>query len=228
LNDEINLAVFDPQGAQRLREDFERDLAGSREVNIEEWRRRPLLERRQEPLGRSPAGAVTVRLRRVAYNVHKCRGLDRRVSPDRILAVLTAIGADVIALQEVLSQPGRGRKSPPLRRRVLYSPGSRPQVFNVHLGTGFFERRRQARTLLHQLCKHRGAAAPRVILGDFNAWTRGLTSRLLARNLRAADVRVHLNWRRTTPACSRSCTWITSTATPPSNCSPPEITSLES
>src|SRR5258708_12426361 len=42
----------------------------------------------------------------VTYNIHKCRGMDRRVRPDRILAVLNAIGADVIALQAGLSRPG--------------------------------------------------------------------------------------------------------------------------
>lgn len=51
LNDEINLAVFDARVAQRLREDFETDLANSREVTLDDWRSRPLLERLQEPLG---------------------------------------------------------------------------------------------------------------------------------------------------------------------------------
>jgi len=36
------------------------------------------------------------------YNVHKCRGLDRRVRPDRIVEVLKETGADIIALQEVV------------------------------------------------------------------------------------------------------------------------------
>lgn len=51
LNDEINLAVFDPRVARRLEEDFERDLAASWEVSLEEWRRRPIFERLQEPFG---------------------------------------------------------------------------------------------------------------------------------------------------------------------------------
>lgn len=40
------------------------------------------------------------------YNIHKCRGLDRRVLPDRIAGVLRELDADVIALQEVLSIEG--------------------------------------------------------------------------------------------------------------------------
>ncbi len=42
-------------------------------------------------------------LRIATYNVHKCRGLDRRVRPHRIAAVLREIDADIIALQEVVS-----------------------------------------------------------------------------------------------------------------------------
>jgi endonuclease/exonuclease/phosphatase family metal-dependent hydrolase len=48
-----------------------------------------------------------VRLRVVTYNVHKCRGLDARSSPARIAAALRDVGADVIALQEVLCYEGR-------------------------------------------------------------------------------------------------------------------------
>jgi endonuclease/exonuclease/phosphatase family metal-dependent hydrolase len=192
-----------------------------------------------------------VRVRMVTYNVHKCRGMDRRVRPDRILAVLQAVGADVIALQEVLWHPGGAPQIDqagylarglgyelatgenrqlagaaygnavlsrfPLRgcinndlsvagreRRgcfqteVLCAPGLTMHVFNVHLGTGFYERRRQAHSLLRQLADYHGPTA-RVILGDFNEWTKGLTSRMLANHLRTADIRAHLNWRRTYP-----------------------------
>jgi endonuclease/exonuclease/phosphatase family metal-dependent hydrolase len=43
------------------------------------------------------------RLRIVTYNVHKCVGLDRRLRPARIAAVLRETEADVMALQEVVS-----------------------------------------------------------------------------------------------------------------------------
>lgn len=36
-----------------------------------------------------------------SYNIHKCRGTDRLVRPERIIAVLREIGADLVALQEV-------------------------------------------------------------------------------------------------------------------------------
>jgi cardiolipin synthase len=44
-NDEINVVLLDRSGTRRLREDFERDLARSREVTLEDWKRRPVLER---------------------------------------------------------------------------------------------------------------------------------------------------------------------------------------
>lgn len=42
-----------------------------------------------------------MKLRLASYNVHKCLGLDRRRSPARILSVINALGADIVALQEV-------------------------------------------------------------------------------------------------------------------------------
>jgi cardiolipin synthase len=52
LNDEVNLAGRSPRMAKRLNEDFERDLAQSRRVTYEEWKRRPWRERVVETLGR--------------------------------------------------------------------------------------------------------------------------------------------------------------------------------
>ncbi|HEY0386498.1 MAG TPA: endonuclease/exonuclease/phosphatase family protein, partial [Pyrinomonadaceae bacterium] len=49
-------------------------------------------------------------LRVVTYNVHKCRGMDRRVRAGRIAMVLGETKADIIALQEVLSIEGRERE----------------------------------------------------------------------------------------------------------------------
>lgn len=42
------------------------------------------------------------RFRVVTYNIHKCKGMDQRVRPERIVDVLREIDADIIALQEVL------------------------------------------------------------------------------------------------------------------------------
>ena len=45
LNDELNVAVFDPLLASRLLRDFERDLAVSKREDLKEWRSRPLAAR---------------------------------------------------------------------------------------------------------------------------------------------------------------------------------------
>src|SRR5258705_66559 len=44
-------------------------------------------------------------LRIATYNIHRCRGLDGRTRPERTAAVIRAIDADVVALQEVVG-PG--------------------------------------------------------------------------------------------------------------------------
>src|SRR6202011_5486287 len=50
----------------------------------------------------------TRRLRIATYNIHRCRGLDGRTRPDRIAAVLRAVNADVVALQEVIGPGAQG------------------------------------------------------------------------------------------------------------------------
>ncbi|MCA1817979.1 MAG: phospholipase D-like domain-containing protein [Acidobacteria bacterium] len=51
LNDEVNLAAFDEPLASRISEDFRRDLAESRQVSYDEWRRRSIFERAHEVFG---------------------------------------------------------------------------------------------------------------------------------------------------------------------------------
>jgi len=52
INDEVNLAAQCPALARRMNEDFLRDLQASRQITLDEWRRRPLSERVMETLGR--------------------------------------------------------------------------------------------------------------------------------------------------------------------------------
>ena len=192
-------------------------------------------------------------IRVVTYNVHKCRGLDGRVRPARIAAVLHGIGADIVALQEVLNIPhgaredeqgyfiaetlgmnyvfGENRKLKGgtygnvvlsrfpirimhnydlsvtgheergcLRADVDLGGGCLLHVFNVHLGTAYAERRHQGRRLIaEELLNDVGLPGPRILLGDFNEWTRGLATRLLSAHLESADVRKHLRRSRTYP-----------------------------
>ncbi|MDX2043689.1 MAG: endonuclease/exonuclease/phosphatase family protein [Acidobacteriota bacterium] len=79
--------------------------------------------------------------------------------------------------------------------------GEQPlHIYNVHLGTSFTERRHQARKLLQDdVLKNGDHIGPRVLLGDFNEWTRGLTSRLLEEHFQNADIRIQLGRKRTYP-----------------------------
>lgn len=72
-------------------------------------------------------------------------------------------------------------------------------VFNVHLGTSFLERRHQARRLMSDDVLGRKRKGPRIVLGDFNEWTRGLATRVLAENFESVDIRLHLKRTRTYP-----------------------------
>lgn len=185
------------------------------------------------------------RLRVATYNVHKCRGIDWKVSPARILKVIEEIDADVIALQEVFAQQalylsehlrvpqvfGSARRliadeygnavfsrHPVLQsydydlsvkrrepRRCLRVDLCLPEnrfvhLFAVHLGTSYFERRRQAVKLLsEEILRQKGLKAPRVLIGDFNEWTRGLVTQTLSEHMKSADLRHHLGRRRTYP-----------------------------
>ena len=49
-----------------------------------------------------------VTLRVATYNIHRCRGLDRRTDPSRIADVVASLEADIIALQEVIGPGSEG------------------------------------------------------------------------------------------------------------------------
>lgn len=184
-------------------------------------------------------------MRVATYNIHKCRGMDWKVNPERIAAVLREIDADAIALQEVLKSQAellsretgfalefgtarqlhgcdygnailsRGRvlssavfdlsvsgREPRSCLRVDWENGIHVpvQLFAVHLGTSFFERRKQAAKLLSpEVLGTPNPSLPRIVLGDFNEWTRGLTTNMLRQHLESSDVKLHLGRSRTYP-----------------------------
>jgi endonuclease/exonuclease/phosphatase family metal-dependent hydrolase len=73
-------------------------------------------------------------------------------------------------------------------------------LFNVHLGTSYFERRNQASRLMSpDLLGHHSLGRPRLIVGDFNEWTQGLTSRLLRGSFETFRPRHGLRFPRTFP-----------------------------
>ncbi len=87
-----------------------------------------------------------------------------------------------------------------LRCDLEVAPGKIIHVFNIHLGTGYLERRKQAKLLVsRQVLLSPKLKHPRLILGDFNEWTRGLVSRMLAQRFESVDIQLHLNRRKTYP-----------------------------
>jgi endonuclease/exonuclease/phosphatase family metal-dependent hydrolase len=83
------------------------------------------------------------------------------------------------------------------------------QVYNVHLGTALFERRHQAPRLATWIHDTR-VPAPKLVLGDFNEWGRGLVDDILARRLYSANLFPHLRRRRTYPGFPSALDHITS------------------
>jgi endonuclease/exonuclease/phosphatase family metal-dependent hydrolase len=192
---------------------------------------------------KSDEGHADVRV--ATYNVHRCRGLDRRVRPQRIIDVLSAIGADVVALQEVVGAgPGQAeeigaalglgwvmaptrllRRRPygnvilsrfPIRHHVQYNLSWKTceprgcqrvdlaigahtlHVYNVHFGTAVLERRNQALRLA-AIVRDRRVTGPKLVVGDFNEWLRGLATATLTELLQSIDIFAHLKRRRTYP-----------------------------
>jgi endonuclease/exonuclease/phosphatase family metal-dependent hydrolase len=86
-----------------------------------------------------------------------------------------------------------------LRTDLLLPDKTLLHLFNVHLGTSFIERRHQARMLLSDNLLSQQWARPRIVVGDFNEWTRGLASRLMAEAFEAAKPKTPLRQGRTYP-----------------------------
>jgi endonuclease/exonuclease/phosphatase family metal-dependent hydrolase len=187
-------------------------------------------------------------VRIATYNIHRCRGMDRRVVPGRIIEVLRGINADVIALQEVIGAGPQGagqaeeigaslgmgwvmtcvrtlrqhqfgnvvlsrfpivhhsqydlswRTCEPrmCQRADIDVNGQVLHIYNVHLGTAVLERRYQAGRLASWVHDRR-IAGPKVILGDFNEWMKGLATKTLSSLFESVDISQHLKRRRSYP-----------------------------
>ena len=75
----------------------------------------------------------------------------------------------------------------PARRSRLLAAASTLHVYNVHLGTAVLERRYQA-TRLAAFVHDRRVAGPKIILGDFNEWMRGLATKTLSALFESIDI----------------------------------------
>ena len=71
-------------------------------------------------------------------------------------------------------------------------------VYNVHLGTAILERRHQARRLA-TIVSNRQVTGPKIVLGDFNEWMRGLTTSMLSARLKSIDLQQFMRRRRNYP-----------------------------
>ncbi len=94
-----------------------------------------------------------------------------------------------------------GKEERSVLRGDVEVSGRNLHVFNLHLGTNFFERRHQARALMeHEVLRASDLTGERIVLGDFNEWTRGMVTRTLTQELRRIDLEVPMFRRRTYPA----------------------------
>lgn len=97
-----------------------------------------------------------------------------------------------------VSVPGRERRGC-LRADIAWN-GAVLHLFNVHLGTSYFERRQQARKLLdEQLLRSRELNGPRIVAGDFNEYLKGLVTQLLHTEFESADLRLYGGLKRSYP-----------------------------
>jgi endonuclease/exonuclease/phosphatase family metal-dependent hydrolase len=71
-------------------------------------------------------------------------------------------------------------------------------VYNVHLGTAILERRYQAQRVA-SIVSNRHITGPKIVLGDFNEWMRGLTTTMLSSRLKSVDLQKYMRRRRHYP-----------------------------
>jgi endonuclease/exonuclease/phosphatase family metal-dependent hydrolase len=95
-----------------------------------------------------------------------------------------------------LTQEGH---EPRLCQRIDISFKGRPvHFYNVHLGTSASERKEQARKLA-EFIGEPDTGGPKVLLGDFNEWKKGVVAKLLSEKFKNMDLIPFLRWRRTYP-----------------------------
>jgi len=85
-----------------------------------------------------------------------------------------------------------------LQRVDVTVNGAALHIYNVHLGTAILERRHQAQRLA-SIVSDRHVVGPKLVVGDFNEWMKGLATTLLSARLRSVDLKDFLPRRRTYP-----------------------------
>ncbi len=86
-----------------------------------------------------------------------------------------------------------------LQRVDVAVDGCTLHVYNVHLGTAHPRAAPSGRAGSRRSCRDRHVGGPKLVLGDFNEWMRGLATTLLSERLNSVDLRDYLRRRRTYP-----------------------------
>jgi len=83
---------------------------------------------------------------------------------------------------------------------IELAEGLRVNVFNVHFGTGYMERRKQIDALVgDEILAKPDLSGPRIVIGDFNEWTRGRTTKVLQQSFLSHRPRPPFRFERTYP-----------------------------
>ena len=84
-------------------------------------------------------------------------------------------------------------------RADIETPSGIIHAFNIHMGTSYFERRHQIRSFLEARHVEVGLSGPRVLVGDFNEWVAGLTTRVLRDKFESLNMQLHIRRKRSYP-----------------------------
>ncbi len=124
-------------------------------------------------------------LRVGSYNVHGCRGTDRRADARRIAGVISEMGCDTVGLQEVNSRAGEGLELPQLdaleqATGLTAIPGLTIVHHDGHYGNALLTRRKVLAVRRHDLSY--GRAEPRGAL-DVELDVDGIAVRVMVTHL---------------------------------------------
>jgi endonuclease/exonuclease/phosphatase family metal-dependent hydrolase len=84
-------------------------------------------------------------------------------------------------------------------RADIETPLGLVHVFNIHMGTSYFERRHQIRGFVNQDQLQNDLGGPRVLVGDFNEWVSGLTTKVLREKFESLNMELHIRRKRSYP-----------------------------
>ncbi len=88
-----------------------------------------------------------------------------------------------------------------LRAEIEVSARKTMQFVDLHMGTSYFERRKQVHKLLADHVLDAAAfSGKRMIVGDFNEWTNGVTTRMFRSRFQSVEPKLNLGLIRSFPS----------------------------